>query len=395
MTACFVRPTTTQLYQSLSALFSANVLGGAPIIPESNEYYLLGNDVAAAELYYSLSAQQWEQTQDETACCDALIANNAPLGLIPKGATFTQLYIQCTGPAFSPVPPNLQCQIGSQTYNLSTATNANPPTLDNTGQAILLMTSLVPGTQVNFDTNSAITSIAAAVPGITATLTIVPPGWATTVTTQGNGCGGLDAETCDQFRARVIARKQFTPNADFAYIQEQALNWPCITRVLLRTCQTCCNDGQMELYAFADDSFPYGILPASALPGLNTYIFGSTPGLGTGKAPIGIFGNFFQVFTSTVNLNFFNMSCVSAAQFTQIQNALAALFATFAPGEVICVKLIDAVVIGINPACCNYVLEVTPTDKNITIDCFGDITPLCDILPILGTISYTAAAPPA
>lgn len=394
MTACFVRETTTEIYTRLSSLFSANVLGGAPIIPESNEYYLLGNDVAAAELYYSLSAQQWLETQDDTACCDALIAKNAKLGLVPYGATFSNVYIVCHGPVGSTVPSNLQCQIGSVTYNLSTATNANPAVLDVNGGAVLLVTSLVPGAQPNADTNAAINSINTGVAGVSATLTVVPPGWSTDITVFGQACGGTDAETCDQFRSRVIARKKLPPVADFAYIQEQALKWPCVTRVLRRNCGDCCNDGQMQLYAFSDSSFPYGIMPATALPGLNTFIFGEVPGLGLGKAPVGVFGAFYAVGQAKININFFNMTCISAAQFTEIQNQLYDLFATFIPGQIICSKLIDAIVIGVNPACCNYVLQVTAADAHSNIDCNGDITPKCDFLPVLNAATYTTAAAP-
>lgn len=395
MTACFVRPTPEQLYARLSSLFSANVLGGAPIIGESNEYYLIGNDLAAAELYYSLSAQQWEQTQDTTACCAALIANNAPLGFVPYGPTFTNGYIQVFGPALDPVPQYLQCQIGSNTYNLSQATNANPAALDITGQAILLMTALIPGATANAATNTAIGQIGT-IASVTATLTIVPTGWQSAVVPQGLFCGGNDPETCDEFRARVIARKQMPPNADFAYIQGQALNWPCVTRVFQRTCGTCCDTGQMQLYAFMDNSFPNGIVPATALPALNTFIFGSPQGLGLGKAPVGIFGNVFPVTPVTVNVNFFNMTCISPSQFTQIEKLITQLFSTLLPGQMVCSKWIDAIVISINQNCCNYSIQMTPSDATLaSVDCFDNLTPACDVLPIIGAITYTTALAPS
>lgn len=393
MTACFVRPTITETYQRLSTLFSTNVLGGAPIIPETNEYYLIGNDVAAAELYYSLSAQQWEQTQDDTACCDALIRKNAPLGLIPRGATFSNVYIVVTGPPFAEIPSNTQCQIGSNTYNLSTETNANPSLLGADGHAILLMTSLEPGSKVNVETNTAIDNISAGLSGVSATLTVVPAGWDTTVNVFGNACGGRDAETCEQFRTRVIARKKLSPIADFAYIRDQALTWPCVTRVLLRSCEGCCNDGQLQLYAFSDDSFPYGIMPDTALPGLNAFIFGTTPGIGLGKAPVGVFGAFYPVGRARMNINFFNMTCINGAQFLEIQRQLTALFATFVPGQTVCSKLINAIVVGVNPKCCDYILTITNDDHHAIVDCNNDITPLCDYLPIINSITYTTAMP--
>jgi hypothetical protein len=394
MASCFVRPTPQQLFESLSALFSANVLGGAPIIPESNEYYLVGNDLAAAELYYSLSAQQWEQTQDATACCENLIENNAPLGLAPYGPSFTNGYVQVFGPANASIPSTLQCQIGSNTYNLSFATNANPTTLDSTGQAVLLFTSLVPGASNNINTNIAIDQIGT-IASVTATLAVVPTGWQSAVVPQGYFCGGNDAETCEQFRARVIARKQLPPNADFAYIQAQALTWPCVTRILQRTCGPCCADGQMQLYAFMDNSFPNGIVPASALPGLTTFLFGSTPGLGLGKAPVGIFGNIFPVTPLIVDINFFNMSCITPSQFATLQGLIADLYSTLVPGQTVGSKWIDALVISINQLCLDYTIQILPRTAGLAaVDCFNNLVPNCDILPVLGNITYTPQLAP-
>lgn len=391
MTACFTRPAPKTLWAQITSWFSANVLGGAPIIPESNEHYLCGNDLAAMELYYSLSQQQWNETQDATACCDSLIANNAPLGLIPYGATFAQGYVTVTGgPPNDPVPNDLQIQIGSNTYNISAATNANPTNLDGSGDATLLFQSLVPGSSVNAATNTAISQLGT-IPSVSATIINAPNGWPTNITPNGQFCGGYDPETCEQFRTRVIARKKTPQNATLARMIRQALLYPCVTRVLQRTCGPCCADGQLQLYAFMDNSFPNGISPASALAGLTAYIFGSPQGQGRGQAPVGVFGNFFPIAPVTVNINFFNMGCITPSQFTQIQTLIAQLFSTFTPGQTVCSKWIDAIVISVNPNCCNYTIQVSTNVSGLgTVDCFGDFTPNCDILPVIGTINYSA-----
>lgn len=391
MTACFTRPAPKTLWTQITSWFSANVLGGAPIIPESNEHYLCGNDLAAMELYYSLSQQQWNETQDATACCDSLIANNAPLGLIPYGATFTQGYVSVNGgPPGGAIPNNLQIQIGSNTYNISTATNANPTNLDSSGHATLLFQSLIPGTSVNSDTNTAISQLGT-ISSVSATIINIPTGWPSAVTPNGQFCGGNDPETCEQFRARVILRKKTPQNATLAWLVEQALLYPCVTRVLQRTCGTCCADGQLQLYAFMDNSFTYGIAPASALPGLTTYLFGDPQGFGLGKAPVGIFGNVFPITAGLVNINFFNMGCVTPSQFTAIQTLIAQLFSTLTPGQTVCSKWIDAIVISVNPNCCNYTIQTTTTNPVFgSVDCFGDFVPACDVLPVLGDVTYTA-----
>lgn len=393
MTSCFVRPTPQTLWQQITSWFSAQVLGGAPIIPESNEYYLCGNDLAAAELYYSLSEQQWEQTQDATACCDNLIAINAPLGFIPFGKTFTQGYVTITGgPPNDPIPAALQFQIGSNTLFPSTATNANPTNLDANGNATLLLTAQIPGADVNTSINTAITQINGQVSNVSATIINAPVGWPTNVTPNGAFCGGNDAETCEQFRARVIARKQIQPNATYAKAIEFALQYPCVTRVMQRTCGTCCVNGVMQLYVFMDSAFANGIAPASALAGLTTYLFGSPQGNGLGKMPVGIFGAVYPIAPVTLNVMFYNFGCITPSQFTLIQQLMGELFATLTPGQSICADWIKAIVVSVNPNCCNYQIVVTnPGDPSLgTVDCFGDFTPACDVLPVLGTVNYSA-----
>lgn len=391
MTACFIRPPPRTLWAQITSWFSANVLGGAPIIPESNEHYLCGNDLAAMELYYSLSQQQWNETQDATACCDSLIKNNAPLGLVPFGATFTQGYVTVTGgPPNDPVPSDLQIQIGSNTYNLSQATNANPTNLDGSGNVTLLFQSLIPGASVNAATNLAISQLGT-VTSVSATIINVPNGWPSNVTPNGQFCGGNDPEKCEQFRTRVIARKKTPQNATLDWIVQQALLYPCVTRVLLRTCGTCCADGQLQLYAFMDKSFLHGIMPSSALPGLNAFIFGTPQGQGKGKAPVGVFGNFFPVAPAVVDINFFNMGCITPSQFTLIQKLIAQLYATLTPGQTVCSKWIDAIVVSVNPNCCNYTIQVSAEAQGTgSVDCFGDFIPACDFLPVLGNVTYTA-----
>ncbi len=391
MTACFNRPTPKTLWTQITSWFSSNVLGGAPIIPESNEYYLCGNDLAAMELYYSLSQQQWNETDDATACCDSLIKNNARLGLIPYGATFSQGYVTVNGgPPNDIIPNNLQVQIGSITLNISQATNANPTNLDNNGNATLLLQSQIPGASINEALNLAISQIGT-ISSVSSTIINVPNGWPSTVSTNGLFCGGKDPETCDAFRARVIARKQTPQNATLAWIVDQALQYPCVTRVMQRTCGPCCADGQLQLYAFMDNSFQYGIAPLSAIQGLTAYLFGSPQGQGLGKAPVGIFGNFFLVTPATVNINFFNMGCITPSQFTEIQTLISQLYSTLTPGQTVCSKWIDAIVISVNPNCCNYTIQVTIDNAGYgQVDCFGDYVPACDILPVLGTVTYTA-----
>ena len=78
-------------------MFSSTVLGGGKVIPESNEWYVVSNDYAAAEQFYAIADQMWRETNPETACCENLYKMAAQHGVFPRPATHAEGYAKLTG----------------------------------------------------------------------------------------------------------------------------------------------------------------------------------------------------------------------------------------------------------------------------------------------------------
>ena len=65
MSCIILRPDPQVLFNSLKDAFSSTVLGGGKVIPESNEWYVVTNDYAAAEQFYAIADQMWRETTDQ------------------------------------------------------------------------------------------------------------------------------------------------------------------------------------------------------------------------------------------------------------------------------------------------------------------------------------------
>lgn len=104
MSCNLTRPTPDELFSKIKNNFSANVLGGAEVIPESLEWYVVTNDYAMTEEFYSISEQQWKERDPRYACCDNLVSMAERDGVYPRPATFSQGFVQITGTANSPIP---------------------------------------------------------------------------------------------------------------------------------------------------------------------------------------------------------------------------------------------------------------------------------------------------
>ena len=76
---------------------TGTVLGGAQVIPESNEWYVISNDYAAAEQFYAIADQMWRETNPETACCDNLYKMAARNGMFPYPPKHAEGYARLTG----------------------------------------------------------------------------------------------------------------------------------------------------------------------------------------------------------------------------------------------------------------------------------------------------------
>lgn len=378
MATCFARPTPSQVRTNIEDLFSANVLGGAPVIPESNEWYIVNNDTAAMELFYSVAAMQWKEQDDTQNCCDSLIKRSAVVGLYPKAASFASGYVMITGAVGVLIPSNLTAQFNSYTFNIDPYA-VNPTKIDASGGAIVLMNSVLPGSIVN-------SSISQNASGTITTLSL---GLDSAAKVSGVFCGGADAETCEQFRTRVLDRRQYKPVADYAWAVAKALEYPCVTRVCRRDCDGCCPTGYLNLYVFMDNSFYNGIPPASVISAFNTWMYGNPAGVGLGKLPIGTFGAAYSMTASPININISGTQCSTTDQLAEIKRQITALFQNICPGSKFCRRWLDAIIIGLQPTACDYTVSVTSTAPGITIDCNGEAIADCDYLMTLGTLDVS------
>src|SRR6188768_2941935 len=115
--ACIIlRPDPKVLFDQIQHMFSSTVLGGGRIVPESNEWYVVANDYAAAEQYFAIADQMWRENNPETACCDNLYKMAARNGVYPLPASHASGYAKLTGIPGSAVPPQLEIVTSQGTY---------------------------------------------------------------------------------------------------------------------------------------------------------------------------------------------------------------------------------------------------------------------------------------
>src|SRR5262245_66668595 len=107
--ACIItRPDPQILFNRIRDMFSVNVLGGATVVPESNEWYVISNDYAMAEQFYAIADQMWRETNPETACCDNLYKMAAQHGVFPRPAVHAEGYAKLTGVSETDVPSAIE-----------------------------------------------------------------------------------------------------------------------------------------------------------------------------------------------------------------------------------------------------------------------------------------------
>lgn len=379
MTGCkLIRPEPQALFDRLKNQFSATVLGGAEIIPETNEWYAVANDYASFEWFLSLGEQMWKERDPRYCCCDNLVAMAAWDGVYPNPAKAARGYVTLTGAAGSVLNPTQQIQFGTliyQVFNPSTV----PPIMPASGTISLQFRCLTAGAEGNTPR-----------PNATCTVINPPAGVAATALVGGaKFCGGSEAETCEQFRSRYIARQQFKPLAQFEHLKDAALEWPCATRAFLRG-EMCCNPVPdcpvpIEMYVMFDGSFDHGCAPASICQELTDYLFGSPQGRGLGRAEIGVHGAVIPVTPAPVEIVYAGLACASQAQQQEVLRRTRQIFAAAAPATEICRNIFLGTVAQVVPDLCNFDVLITTTSPLITVTACGDIDPDCDVLPFLAS----------
>lgn len=377
------RETPQQIFDRLSAQFSAEVLGGGSIIPESNEWYVVTNDVAATVTFNAISDQLLREQDPRYACCENLIAMAALDGVFPMPATGGQGYVEVTGTVGATVPTTLQFSAGDQKF---TSQGTLPSVIPASGSIVVRIVADVPGVDSN-------------VTGTTSmTLDTAATGINTTASVYGSGlCNGADAEGCEAFRTRYLNRLKYKPRSTLAYILEKATEWPCVTRAIHRCCvdegdtADCCTDctTTLDFYVLMDDTFDCGIPPDCVVEEIKEWMFGTPSGYGKGQVEFGICGCVYAPKPVTVDIKIDGLACLSQSDRTLVSEAITDYFKVLEPSSTVCSRSVTSAIDKIVSDPCSFEVEMTPSDTTNVHETFcGDLDFDCDYMPCLGTIEF-------
>lgn len=391
--ACIIpRPDPQVLFNKYRDMFSADVLGGAPVVPESNEWYVTSLNYAMAEEFFAISEQQWRENDPRYACCDNLYAMAARDGVFPHPARSAQGYVILTGVPGSAMPSTFEVSANGQTYISSGTVMTQMPTA---GNMTVRVQATTPGPAGNSAGTANVGTLTTSIPGVDNDVTVCG----------GTFCGGQDPEECEPFRTRYLERKQYSPRATQAWAIQTMKSWPCVTRVIPRggSCCTCDESGvnscaqcgsSLDFYVQMDHSFACGVPPQNILDEIELWFFGENPGRGEGQVEIGVCGSIVRPNTFEVDVVLDIVSCPSASQLIQIQEQVADFFLTVAPS----IDLIGRQVAAIATQIVGPLVDVSarfdivnPADVGVRAsptDC-GDLLVTCDSLPCLRSLKLT------
>jgi hypothetical protein len=330
-------------------MFQTTVLGGASIVPESNEWYATSLNYAMAEEFYAIAEQAWKERDPATACAENLYAMAARDGMYRRPAQPAQGYVLLTGTVNAALPANLEFTIDGNDF---VSVGQGPTSLGTQGRASIHVRAVIAGDLGQPE-------------GTTATLTTAAPGVNHTGSLLGcEFCWGRDEEDTDTFRRRYIARLQYQPRADAAWLVDKFLDWPCVTRAARQegTCCSCgcvgqplgsCTDpvaggttgtgcsscgcvdcgGKNNYYVFMDNSYTHGIIPDTVRAEIQTWMFGSPQGYGLGQVPIGVCGEIRAVTPAAIDINVDLGGCPDAGIFDGVRALVAEFFSTVEPSK--------------------------------------------------------------
>lgn len=308
--ACKIeRETPQQAWDRISGDFSANVLGGADVIPESNEHYVISLHYAMSEHFHSLAEQMWRERDPRYACCENLVDLAAQDGFYPRPASFSQGYIKITGTPGSSLSQEMEFEINGEKYVPS---GTVPGEIPNYGYVIIRVMANKPGPEGNLPS------------GITTGTIVNPPeGIDEAIQPYGNNfCGGSEAESCEEFRQRYLERISYQPSAQMSWIKQKIMEWPCVTDVceLGEACCTTDEEGaricpdRLEVYALFRETFPCGLAPQCVLDEMNDWLFGSPAGYGLGQMPFGVCGIVRYAKASCIDVVIDGLGCATPMQ---------------------------------------------------------------------------------
>lgn len=342
------RPDPDVLFNQYLAEFQTTVLGGAPVIPESPEWYVVSLHYAMATTFYAFSEQTWKERDPRQACEASLIELAAKDGVYPRPAQPAQGYVLITGVAGAALPSPIGVTIGGVDF-VTADTNFQPTQVPASGSFALRVVALQAGTEGNITDTTGNLSAA-----------IVDVNTAVDVCSAFNG--GTDAETVEAFRTRYIERLRFQPRATVAWMQSLIESWPGVSQAVQRTgsccscscheeysigsantsttdeCAECCGcldcGGKMDFYVlFGDDT--KGVLNnnVETLTEIQTWLFGSPQGYGLGQVEIGVCGRLFTWTDVGVTVRIIIEDCASTASATRVEEIVQDYFTTIGPSQ--------------------------------------------------------------
>jgi len=393
MTCSLERPSLQNIFNRQRDMFSTTVLNGSPIIPESNEWYVVALNAAMVEEFYAITEQQWKERDPRYACCDNLYKLAAAEGIYPRTSKRAEGYVKLLGTAGSVLPSTIEVILGTRNYR---SIGVVPTTMPQAGEIIINVRAVEGGVEGNSDGVVTTGTLASAIAGVDRTVEVCG----------GMLCGGEPAEDCEAFRRRYLDRKTYQPRATATWLKNKILEWPCATRVLDRA-GSCCGCGDdcldpeckcvscgdnMEFYVMFDNSFPCGIPPESVVAQLNQWVFGEHAGYGEGLVEIGVCGRIVQPIADMVNIRVDIEDCPTAGQQNQIENDIIAFMKTIAPSQPIRMQQIELIVANVMGGAVNTsarMEQVTPNREAGYINDCGDYYPECDYLPCLNEVTFT------
>jgi uncharacterized phage protein gp47/JayE len=387
MTCELTRPSPADLYNSIATKFSNNVLNGGSIIPESVEAYVVANDYAMAEEFYAIAEQQWRERDPRFACCENLIKMAADRGVFPRPAGFAQSYVKLTGVAGSLIPNPVVVQFGDLQYK---SVGGTPELIPATGEIVIQIKAIEPGVAGN---------------KISGTGVVVNPttGLSPDALFFGDAaCGGTEAEDCEAFRTRFLARMSYQPRATDEWIKAKIMEWPCVTRVTERagSCNTCdkcndcgCNDcqGTMEFYVLFDGTFECGLAPQSVIDEINIWLWGTPSGVGKGQVEIGVCGKLYTASPYTVNILVNGLDCVSSSQLQEIRETVNEIFKRLSPSQTVLKRTIEFAIAQVVGSTADFFVDFDLPAGGAEFTACGDLESNCDFMPCVGTITFESS----
>lgn len=378
------RPSQQALFDRVKDMFSSTVLGGAPVIPESNEWYAVSLNYAMAEEFYAISEQSWRESDPRYACCDNLVDLAERDGVYPRPASPAQGYIRIIGTAGASLPQNMVFTFGGQNY---VPASTIPGAMPDAGELIIRVQAVVPGSAGNISGQ------------VTGQIQTPPPGVDAEVSLYGGRfCDGAEAEGCEPFRARYLERLAYKRNYGIDWIKQKVLEWPCVTDVCERA-GVCCDipledygknvkcNAEVKLYAIFDGTFPCGMAPECITDEITEWIFGIQQGTGQGQAEWGMFGKIYTATPAYVRVVVDGLACASPSATQEINRRVRDFVTRLCPSTTLSIDDLNSIIkqiLGSGIEFSAAIEVIDPEDDNVRINSCGDAEPQCDVRVCLG-----------